>query len=131
MARISTRLAVASLTAFAIGLSPATVAADVRADRRGHGSARTDAVRIQTDTVRVRMVDNAFRPRSLTVVQGTRVRWVNRGANVHSSTSNSDIWDSGLLDPGEAYSRVFRREGTFKYHCTVHPAVMKGTVTVS
>jgi len=83
------------------------------------------------DTVRVRLVDNAFRPRSLTVVQGTRVRWINRGDAVHTSTSNSDIWDSGLLDPGEAYSRVFRREGTFKYHCTVHPAVMRATVTVT
>ncbi len=117
--------------ALAIGLPPATGAADVPADRRGHGSARTEAVRAQTDTVRVRMVDNAFRPRTLTVVQGTRVRWVNRGDNVHSSTSNSGKWDSGLLDPGEAYGRVFRREGTFKYHCTVHPAVMKGTVTVT
>lgn len=77
------------------------------------------------------MIDNAFRPRTLTVVQGTRVRWVNRGDNVHTSTSNRDLWDSGLLDPGEAYGRVFRREGTFKYHCTVHPAVMRGVITVT
>ena len=131
MGRIPSRLAVASLVVLALGLPPAAVGADGGADRRGHGSDRTDAVGTLIDTVRVRMVDNAFRPRSITVVQGTRVRWVNRGANVHSSTSNSDIWDSGLLDPGEAYGRVFRREGTFKYLCTVHPAVMKGVVTVT
>ena len=127
MGRIPTRLAVASLMTLAFGLPPDGAAAGPRAE----SSDRTDAERTLIDTVRVRLVDNAFRPRSLTVVRGTRVRWINRGDAVHTSTSNSDIWDSGLLDPGEAYSRVFRREGTFKYHCTVHPAVMRATVTVT
>lgn len=126
MGRISTRLAIL-LVALALGLPPAGAAAGLRAE----SSDRTDVAGTRIDTVRVRMIDNAFRPRTLTVVQGTRVRWVNRGDNVHTSTSNKDIWDSGLLDPGEAFSRVFRREGTFRYHCTVHPAVMRGVITVT
>lgn len=125
--RIPARLAVASLVALALGLPPAGASAGPRAE----SSDRTDVAGMRIDTVRVRMIDNAFRPRTLTVVQGTRVRWVNRGDNVHTSTSNRDLWDSGLLDPGEAYGRVFRREGTFKYHCTVHPAVMRGVITVT
>ena len=32
-----------------------------------------------TQVVRVRIVDNAFRPRNLTVARGDVVRWVNRG----------------------------------------------------
>jgi len=127
LGRIPTRLAVASLVALALGLPPAGAAAGPRAE----SSDPTNAVGTLIDTVRVRIIDNAFRPRTITVVRGTRVRWVNRGDNPHTSTSNRDVWDSGLLDPGEAYSRVFRREGTFKYHCSVHPAVMKGTVTVT
>ena len=96
MGRIPTRLAVASLVALALGLPPAAMGADGGADRRAHGSDRTHAVGALIDTVRVRMVDNAFRPRTITVVQGTRVRWINRGDAVHTSTSNGDVWDSGL-----------------------------------
>ncbi|MGH2529858.1 MAG: cupredoxin domain-containing protein [Actinomycetota bacterium] len=127
MGRIPTRLAVASLVTLALGLPPAGAAAGPRAVSSG----RTDAFGTLIDTVRVRIVDNAFRPRTLTVVQGTRVRWINRGDNVHTSTSNKDIWDSGLLDPDEAFSRVFRREGTFRYHCMVHPTIMRGVITVT
>lgn len=88
------------------------------------------AVPIQGATVRVRMVDNAFRPRTIEVERGTRVRWVNAGDNVHTTTSNRGIWDSGLLDPGETFSRVFRRSGTFRYHCSVHTS-MTGRIIVS
>jgi plastocyanin len=80
-------------------------------------------------TVRVRMVDDAFRPRNLTISRGTRVRWVNAGNSDHSSTATGR-WDSGLLDRGETYRRVFRQSGTFPYFCTAHPA-MRGTITVT
>jgi plastocyanin len=82
-----------------------------------------------TTTVRVRMVDDAFRPRNLTISRGTRVRWVNAGNSDHSSTATGR-WDSGLLDRGETYRRVFRQSGTFPYFCTAHPG-MRGTITVT
>jgi plastocyanin len=78
---------------------------------------------------RVKIVDFAFRPRAITVPRGTRVKWVNRGNASHTSTSNSGLWDSGLLSPGESFSRVFRRAGTFRYKCKIHPA-MVGKVIV-
>jgi plastocyanin len=80
--------------------------------------------------VRVRIVDNRFRPRSITISRGTRVRWVNRGNNPHTTTSNNDTWDSGTLSPGERFSRRFGRRGTFNYHCEIH-ASMTGTITVT
>ena len=77
---------------------------------------------------RVRIVDNRFSPASITVARGTRVRWVNRGDNNHTSTGNA--WNSGILSPGEAFTRRFRRRGTFSYHCQIHASMM-GTVTVT
>lgn len=77
---------------------------------------------------RVRIVDNRFRPASITVARGTRVRWVNRGDNNHTSTGNG--WNSGNISPGDAFTRRFRRRGTFSYHCQIH-ATMMGTVTVT
>ena len=80
-------------------------------------------------TNRVKIVDFAFRPRAITVPRGTRVTWVNRGSANHTSTSKSGLWDSGMLSPGESFSRVFRRTGTFRYTCKIHPA-MVGKVIV-
>lgn len=79
---------------------------------------------------RIRMVDNAYRPRSISVPRGTRIRWINRGNLLHSSTSTRGLWDSGLLDPGEAFTRVFRRAGTFGFTCTIHPT-MRGRIVVT
>lgn len=84
----------------------------------------------RASAVRVRMVDFAFRPRVITIARGTRVRWVNVGDTAHTTTSTRGIWDSGLLAPGESFSRVFRRSGTFRYVCTVHSS-MTGKVVVT
>jgi plastocyanin len=82
------------------------------------------------ERVRVRIVDNRFRPRNLTIQRGTRVRWVNRGSNSHTTTSNTGIWDSGTLSSGERFTRRFGRRGTFNYHCEIHPT-MTATITVT
>ena len=81
------------------------------------------------EVVRVRIVDNAFRPRNLTIDRGTAVRWVNRGDRTHTTTSNTGLWDQ-TLSPGETFRRRFRRVGTFSYHCTIH-ASMTATITVT
>jgi plastocyanin len=72
---------------------------------------------------RVKIVDFAFRPGTLTIAKGTRVKWTNKGAVTHTSTSNKGVWDSGLIAPGDSFSRVFKKAGTFKYHCTIHPTM--------
>ena len=56
--------------------------------------------------VRVRIVDNAFRPRNFSIRRGTVVRWVNRGDRNHTTTSNMSIWDSNILSPGDTFGEV-------------------------
>lgn len=81
-------------------------------------------------TARVRARDNFFRPRTITVERGTRVRWVNRGSNPHTTTSTKGLWDKDIPVGGSA-SRVFRRRGTFRYICTIHEDLgMRGRVVV-
>lgn len=79
---------------------------------------------------RVRIVDFAFRPRRIEVTRGTRVTWKNRGAVGHTTTSRTGLWDSGSLARGDTFSRVFRRRGTFRYACSIHPD-MRGKVIVT
>ena len=95
-------------------------------------SARTSGEaepRVATQVARVRIIDFAFRPRNLTIARGTVVRWANRGARTHTTTSNTSLWNHTLA-PGETFRRRFRRRGSFAYHCTIHPQ-MTGTITVT
>jgi plastocyanin len=84
-----------------------------------------------TSVKRVKIIDFAFTPRTITISKGTRVRWTNGGSVNHTTTSNKGVWDSGVLAPGAAFGRVFRRVGTFKYHCTIHPTLMHGKIVVT
>src|SRR5438552_985280 len=49
----------------------------------------------------VSIVDFAFNPQAITVTTGTTVRWTNTGSIIHSSTSDTAVWDSGILNSGQ------------------------------
>ncbi|MGH2764946.1 MAG: cupredoxin domain-containing protein [Actinomycetota bacterium] len=83
-----------------------------------------------TPAARVKARDNAFKPRTITVERGTRVRWVNRGSNPHTTTSTKGQWDKDIPVGGSA-GKVFRKRGTFRYICTIHvDQGMRGKVVV-
>jgi plastocyanin len=82
------------------------------------------------EVVKIRIVDNRYRNGTITIDRGTVVKWRNRGENTHTTTSNSGVWDSGNLSPGESFRRRFRQAGTFSYHCEIHIS-MTGTITVT
>ena len=63
----------------------------------------------------------SFQPAQLNVAAGTRVTWANCDEDIHSSTSDNGVWDSGSLSPRTAYSRTMDAAGTFAYHCEPHP----------
>lgn len=106
----------------ALALSP-QAGANVSGDRAGPGA------ELGVTRSRVRIVDNRFRPATITVERGTRVRWRNAGRRTHTVTADDRSFDSGRLAPGERFARRFRATGTFPYHCTVHPR-MTGTIQV-
>jgi plastocyanin len=87
-----------------------------------------DGLTGSTSRVRVRIVDNRFRPASITIDRGTVVKWKNIGSNTHTSTG--DRWDSGRISPGDTFRRRFRRRGTFSYRCTIHSGML-GTIRVT
>ena len=65
----------------------------------------------------------------LQVATGTTVVWVNEDVVAHSVTSEDSTFDSGLIQPGARWARVFASAGTFSYVCTPHP-FMRGRVVV-
>src|SRR5206468_1560141 len=80
-------------------------------------------------TVDDSIVDFAFNPSTLTIYQGTTVRWTNTGSATHTSTSDTGAWDSGSLVHNDTFLYTFTTAGTYPYHCDIHPS-MTGTITV-
>jgi nitrite reductase (NO-forming) len=94
----------------------------------------------------VGMTDMGFVPPAITVNVGTKVVWKNSSQVIHNvvddaskALSRIDVklpsgaspFDSGLLQPGQSYARVFTEPGIYRYVCTLHEGSgMKGVVIV-
>lgn len=88
----------------------------------------------------------AYAPVSLTIQPGETVRWVNESSIAHTITADPDkaknadnvqlpegaaAFDSGTVEPGQTFERVFEVPGRYKYFCIPHErAGMIGTITV-
>jgi plastocyanin len=91
------------------------------------------------DTTEISIPDDAeskgtegYGENPLVISQGTTVKWTNDDEEAHTATSDTDIWDSGILEPGESFSYTFNDIGTFPYHCTIHGADdMSGIIQVN
>ena len=77
----------------------------------------------------VSIVDFAFQPDSLVIKRGRGVTWTNTGAKNHTVTSDTGLFDSGVLAPGASFAQTFKQSGTFAYHCSIHPS-MTGSIKV-
>jgi len=94
----------------------------------------------------VGMTDMGFVPAAITVNAGDKVVWKNSSTVIHNVVDDAskalsvvDVklpsgvrpFDSGMLQPGQSYSRVFTEPGVYRYVCTLHEGSgMKGVVIV-
>ena len=58
----------------------------------------------------------AFNPASLNITAGDIVVWTNSDPPAHTVTSDTGVWDSGIIQPGGSFTRTFTVAGTFSYH---------------
>jgi plastocyanin len=71
----------------------------------------------------------AFNPSTITVPKGTTVTWRNDDGVMHTSTSDSGVWNTGDIAPGTTKTAVFNTSGTFPFHC-LHHYMMTGSIIV-
>jgi plastocyanin len=121
--------------ATAVGVTPSIVQArastltDRRPTRAPLNSSKTVNLK-HRHTVHVNIHNLAFGPARIVVSPGTTIVWTNQDGFQHTTTSDKGLWDSGPIDPTASFKRVFKKTGTFTYHCTIHP-FMLGTITVA
>ncbi len=79
-------------------------------------TAATPANAADADTV-IDIVAGAYSPMTTTVTAGTRVVFVNRQPEgSQTATSDTGVFDTGNLMPGQSYFYVFSQPGTYPYH---------------
>jgi len=72
---------------------------------------------------------HGFDPAQLSIASGTTLKIVNTDIEAHTATADNDLFDTGVLKPGESFEVHFEGSGTVPYHCKLHPD-MKGSITV-
>ena len=118
--------------------SPTTAAAPAP----GGGSTAAPGGPSAANTVDIRL--SAFKPERLSVAAGTKVTWRQDDPGVHTVTSGTveqeaagvrEVPDgkfaSGQLATGATFSQEFDAAGTFPFFCEIHPATMRGEISVS
>lgn len=97
-----------------------------------HGSATTRIVNVGPGNI---FIDSQSTSSATTIKAGDTVQWNFVDSIAHTTTSGacctpSGLWDSGLKSSG-SFSHQFATAGNFPYYCTVHGAMMTGTVVVN
>lgn len=81
----------------------------------------------------------SFNPATLSVPAGATIVFANVGGKPHTLTADDGSFDTGVVTPGPEGGRfagtnatvTVSQPGTIPFHCEVHPAAMKGTLTVT
>lgn len=94
----------------------------------GDGATTAGATATASKTKRVAIKGFAFRPKTLRVPRGTKVVFKNSDRARHNATRRGSF-RTGNLKKGQSATVRFKRKGTFRYICTIHPS-MKGKIVV-
>ncbi len=101
-------------------------------------AAGDDSPQPNGEVVRVRSIDNSFRPETIEVAVGTEVWWTNDGRNDHDvlPVDDAETWgvERESFVPGDEYRFVFFEPGEYRYYCSIHGTKdvgMVGTVIVT
>ncbi|HJM00638.1 MAG TPA: plastocyanin/azurin family copper-binding protein [Nitrosopumilus sp.] len=76
-----------------------------------------------------------YDPETINISTGTTIEWINEDAAMHTATSGSptngadNIFDSQILNLGDAYQFTFTEAGNYDYYCILHPWMI-GTINV-
>jgi YVTN family beta-propeller protein len=113
-------IATGTTTAVEVGKAPRKVVVQQTASAAAAASAAATKVSI---------AGFAFGPQAATVKAGDAITWSNDDGSPHTVTFRDGSPGAKSLSPGEMFSRMFDKAGTYEYFCSFHP-YMTGSVTV-
>jgi plastocyanin len=91
-------------------------------------------LQVASGEAEVEMENFQFSPKTLVIRAGTTVRFSNKDDVPHTATSDTNVWNSGYLSKGQAFSQAFAQPGVYPYYCMLHGGAggvgMAGTIIV-
>jgi plastocyanin len=90
------------------------------------------SVRASVPTFTATIVDNAYQPLRINITTGTDVIWtyastgkvqhtVTSAPNTNTTQGGTPIISSGPLNPGQSFSYIFYKHGSYPIQCAFHP----------
>jgi len=111
------------------------------ASSEGATTSTSRAAKGSGSEVRLKLI--AFKPGTLEVTTGATVTWRQDDPGSHTVTSGTveqgagsvtvapdGTFSSGELTTDESFEFAFADAGTYPYYCEIHPATMRGEITV-
>jgi plastocyanin len=80
-------------------------------------------------TKTVSVYGSTFTPKSVTIIEGDTIRWVNRDNTTHQIYGQGGRFVSPILKPKQVFRFTFRAAGTYHYTDELHPK-LAGTIVV-
>ena len=104
----------------------------------------TDEEAIHVSIVRgaTSRTNDAYQPNPVSVEAGHNVIWIDNDFNIHTVTEGSPFsgrdsinteseFDSDLFGPGNSFTHLFNKIGTYDYYCTLHPWMVDRVIVVT
>lgn len=82
----------------------------------------------------VQVANFSFSPSTFSIESGDTIRWI-WVSGTHTTTSTSvpagaTAWDHPMTSANPEFDLKLTVVGTYNYHCSIHPTLMSGTITV-
>lgn len=71
--------------------------------------------------------NKSYYPLQIQVNAGDTVEWTNNDTSIHTVTSTTELFDSGMMMANDKFEYQFVNAGQYDYYCMLHPW-MKGSV---
>jgi plastocyanin len=113
---MASRLAWTIVVPFCVVLAIVAVVVIVR-----ENTGSTDIADAAAESPTVVMEKLSFSPGTLTVPRGAEVLFDNNDVAPHTVTADEGATDSGVIDPGKAFTLVVNEP--LSYHCAIHPSM--------
>ncbi len=75
----------------------------------------------------MKSTNKSFYPQQIQIKAGDTVQWQNNDSSIHTVTSTTGLFDSGMMMANDRFEHRFEDSGNYEYYCLLHPW-MKGSV---
>jgi plastocyanin len=102
--------------------------------RHGNSPVQQPATAISSTVANVTIEPTGYMPKTIKVKQGQEITWSNKDTSPHHITADQTElpgFDTAeALEPGDTYTYIFDKSGTYHYYDPADPKTFVGTVTV-